>query len=273
MRISMMLNRSLRCAALALSFALVAPAFAADEPSMHQVYVAADAGKFSEAQAMMDVVLRAHPDSGKAHFVEAELLAKQGRMSEAQAELSTAERLKPGLPFATPSAVRNLRAHIAGARPDMRAATPVQAYAAVPQYSRPASSGMPWGLIIVAGALVVLVVWIARRRNAQMAAPGAMQSYGGAAPMSSYGPGGQMMPGSGGMGSGILGGLATGAAVGAGIVAGEALMHHFTDSDRNDRGYVPPPAPSIPDDMGGNDFGVSDSGSWDDGGGGGDDWN
>jgi len=72
--------------------------------------------------------------------------------------------------------------------------------------------------------------------------------------------------------------LATGAAVGAGIVAGEELMHHFTDHDRErDVVYETPPSNNDnwnrPDDMGGNDFGVSDSSSWDSGSSsGGDDW-
>ena len=75
------------------------------------------------------------------------------------------------------------------------------------------------------------------------------------------------------MGSGILGGLATG----AGMVAGEALMHHFTDGNRAsnntfDAPYARDDQPA-PNDMGGTDFGVSDSDSWDDSsGGGGDDW-
>jgi hypothetical protein len=81
----------------------------------------------------------------------------------------------------------------------------------------------------------------------------------------------------GGMGSGIIGGLATGAAIGAGMVAGEALMHHFTDGERPQGNVAPPPAgnfDALPNDMGGSDFGVSDGSSgWDDSsGGGGSDW-
>jgi hypothetical protein len=79
------------------------------------------------------------------------------------------------------------------------------------------------------------------------------------------------------MGSGILGGLATGAAVGAGVVAGEALMHRVLDGHRAE-GPLPgsqdvSSASSQPqNDMGGDDFGVSDV-SWDENsGGGGDDW-
>jgi hypothetical protein len=83
------------------------------------------------------------------------------------------------------------------------------------------------------------------------------------------------------MGSGIAGGLASGLAVGAGVVAGEELARHFLDRDGNP---VPAPSgneyPSNPNaDLGGNDFGLNDGNSWDDGGsggdsggGGGDDW-
>ena len=124
-------------------------------------------------------------------------------------------------------------------------------------------------------------------------APGAPQGY-----TPGYNPGYGQPPGWGqqgvgqpqapGMGSRIMGGLATGAAVGAGVVAGEALMRHFTeggnntshepDRSRNDIIYDDPSQRNnlTGGDMGGTDFGVSDSGSWDDnsggGGGGSDDW-
>src|SRR5574338_49812 len=80
------------------------PGFAA-EPSLHEVYQAAEAGKLDDAQRMMKEVLLAHPRSGKAHYVEAELLAKQGHTREAATELATAEGLAPGLPFASAQAV------------------------------------------------------------------------------------------------------------------------------------------------------------------------
>ncbi len=67
-------------------------------------------------------------------------------------------------------------------------------------------------------------------------------------------------------------------------MAGEELAHHFLDGNRTEGNVVPrdddrpPPNPNA--DMGGNDFGVNDGGTWDDnsggddfgGGGGGDDW-
>ena len=84
----------------------------AAEPTIDQVYHAAEAGNFTEAQRMMDEVLRDHPSSGRAHYVESELLARQGRSTEAAAELRTAERLEPGLPFARPQAVQELERRI-----------------------------------------------------------------------------------------------------------------------------------------------------------------
>lgn len=256
---------------LSIALACSASSYAAD-PTMQQVYDAAKAGKLDEAQSMMQKVLQDHPDSGKAHFVEAELLAKQGRYASAQAELNNADRLAPGLPFEKSQSVENLRRVIgAGLQHPVRqaAAEPVS------YSSAPASSGPPWGLIIIGAGLIGFIIFAVKfmaNRNQpvymQNGAPGV-----GTMPGQNY-PGmtGQMMGGGmggvgGGMGSGIVGGLVTGAALGAGMVAGEELMHHFTDGDRNNNSpqrddYVQPQ-----NDMGGNDFGVSDSSSWDSGGG------
>ena len=88
----------------------------------------------------------------------------------------------------------------------------------------------------------------------------------------------------GGMGSGIMGSLATGAAMGAGVVAGEALMNHFINGNKNNVISEPPVHDTSPwnaagnmsenDYMGGTDFGVADASSWDDDGvsDGNDDW-
>jgi hypothetical protein len=59
------------------------------------------------------------------------------------------------------------------------------------------------------------------------------------------------------------------------MVAGEALMHRFTDGHRS-VGIDPPMTSGAPlvttTDLGGADFGIADSGSWDDASGGGSDW-
>lgn len=305
-----------RLVVLPLAIFCASPVFAADaDPTMHQVYLAAQAGKFDEAQTMMDKVLRDHPNSAKAHFVEAELLAAQGRMIESSAELAKADSFANGKTYAKPEALAKLRAKIDGSSKSLSPASPapVVQTPVVQQprvYSQrdvaPQSSGIPWGTLILFGLIAIIAyVVISRRKSATMGG-GGFSGGGGGAPYIPSGPssggfgnsaqpqypgygggvpmGGQAAPG---MGSRIAGGLATGAAVGAGIVAGEALMHHFTDRDNagnsGNRDYTPPAAPfapSQPDNMGGNDFGVADSSSWDDnsgggggGGGGDDDWN
>lgn len=267
---------------LALLF-LAAPVFAEEEPTMHQVYLAAEAGKFTEAQAMMDKVLLAHPNSAKAHFVEAELLAKQGLLGNAGVELATAERLQPGLPFAKPDAVKNLKSRISSAPSGV--AQPNIARQNLPSAVK---DWTPWVLLILGIGLVVLLIGYMSRRNSNVIPA---DSYGGHAanstmPAAANGASPVMgQAAAGGMGSGIIGNLATGAALGAGVVAGEALMHHFIDGDKNN---VIPEQPhrdassslsaasnvSENDDMGGADFGIADASSWDDSGigDGGDDW-
>ena len=274
-----MLRRTLFALTLLTSLALAGwNAFAAD-PTLHEVYQAAEAGNYREAQAMMDQVLRDHPNSAKAHFVEAELLAKQGRLAEARGELATAERLQPGLPFAKPGSVEELKARLASSYPVRQPVTSAPT----------AATGFSWGPLLLVGGLVVLVVFVVRMLRAR--SPSGVQgaglpSYGGGAAAAQPNGTGAMDPvqPAAGIGSGILGGLATGAAVGAGVVAGEALMHRVLDGHRSDDGLDRLANTQIgatqddlfdksPNDMGGADFGVSDASSWDDNSsGGGDDW-
>ena len=258
MRIKALLGAS----ALAMMVALSAPVFAADEFSMHEVYQAAQAGRINEAQAMMDKVLRDHPDSAKAHYVESELLAKQGKMSAAAAELSKAEQLKPGLPFAKPESVQELKSVIAGHRAPVRAE----------------QGGISWSVVLLVLALIVFIFFVGRamgRRSNPVIYPAGGNPGNGPYGQAPYGGVPMGGPVGGGMGSGIMGGLATGAALGAGMVAGEALMHNLTDGGSRHNGGMVGDANAAgswdtPNDMGGNDFGVTDGGSWDDGGGG--DW-
>ncbi|HEY8160038.1 MAG TPA: tetratricopeptide repeat protein [Methylobacter sp.] len=273
---------------LALLF-LTASAFAEDEPTMHQVYLAAEAGKFNEAQSMMDKVLRDHPNSAKAHFVEAELLAKQGLFSKADVELNNAERLNPGLSFTKPETVQNLKSRIASASKGTiqsnRTAQPNTGDQGIPAAIK---EWMPAILLILGIGLIVLLVGFMNRRNSSLIPA---NNYAGNGPGSNIPPVGASgngpvmgQPAAGGMGSGIMGNLATGAALGAGVVAGEALMHHFIDGDKNNDVPDLPRHDSSPwnassnisenDDMGGTDFGIADASSWDDDGAsdGGDDW-
>jgi hypothetical protein len=256
-------------AALAISF--TAPTFSAEDASMHQVYLAAEAGKFSEAQSMMDKVLHDHPGSAKAHFVEAELLAKQRRYSAAQDELTIAERLQPNLSFVKPQALEKLKVQISTTRPVSQAASN--------HNFQPASSGAtPWGMILLMVGLIAFIYLAAKwmtRRNTDVVP---VNSYPNNTNLNSqqYGPAPSLMGQvGGGLGSTIMSGLATGAALGVGMVAGEAIMHQFTDGERNSNGFINTAQandqPENQNDLGGTDFGITNSSSWGDDSGS-DDW-
>jgi hypothetical protein len=251
---------------LAGAMALAAPVFAA-APTIHEVYVAAEAGKFDEAQTMMDQVLKEHPNSAKAHFVEAELLAKQGKFAAAQKSLATAEKLSPGLPKVDPAAVSKLRAVLAQGEAKPKANYSQQkpaadrtsynnggyANGAGAGTSSGAGGGIPWGTILLMGGLLVGFIFIASRfmsrRQQQQGGLGGGYNQGnqgfnpggtppgyppgGGYPQQGYGPGYGQQPQGNGMGSRIMGGLATGAALGAGLVAGEAIARQFTGGHEN----------------------------------------
>jgi hypothetical protein len=261
------MRRLLAAASLAATVAFAAtvalPAFADTEPSVDQIYAAAAGGHLDQAQQMISQVLADKPTSSRAHYVQAELYAREGKTALARSELATAEQLKPGLPFESPRSVQELKAQL-GLRSGVMSPTAIR--------TAPAERPFPWGTVLILAAVVGILLMVFRRRTyVQPYPPGAPM---GGAP-GTYGPGGYGPGpmGGGGIGSGIAGGLASGLAVGAGVVAGEELAHHFLDGGRG--GGVIPPAEagesgSGNGDMGGSDFGMNDPGSgWDDGGGGG----
>ena len=268
-----------------LGFCLLVPAvfgnfaFADNAPTLQEVYQATQSGRLNEAQRMMGKVLKEHPNSAKAHYVEAEILAKQGALSKAGVELNNAERLEPGLPFAKQQAVQDLKSVIANAQ---HAGQSVQS-----GIQSAAGANFPWGMLLLGVGAIAVIVFFIRAMNARNPnnfptgyQPSGPNTFG--APMQPYGSGGigPMAPVGGGMGSGIMGGLATGAAVGVGMVAGEALAHHFMDGNNpgiNTASAVPDSWGNTPNDMGGTDFGITDNSTWDDTSNiadvGGNDWN
>ena len=278
-----MIKNLLALTILSCGIALAAPVLADNDPSMQQVYDTAKAGHLAQAQQMIEQVLRDHPRSAKAHFVAAELDAKQGNLAAARGELNLAEQIDPGLPFAKPESVEALKAELGAGRARAPALAPERALA--PQALAPVGEtrAIPWGTILLLIAVIAVVLMVLRRRSVAMQYPG---QYPGGMPVGTpagpygYGGGPGAVPMSGGgIGSSIAGGLASGLAVGAGVVAGEELAHHFLDGERHEGAGSAPQAPSEPAsnaDMGGSDFGVNEPDSWDDSssgsGGGGDDW-
>jgi hypothetical protein len=267
---------SIAAATLTLGMSLTAAALAdTADPSVRDIYQAAESGHLDQAQSMMDRVLHDHPTSAKAHYVQAELYAKEGKTALARSELGQAEQLDPGLTHETARSVQELKSQLGLSSRGVESSH-------VGMGGAPASSHFPWGMALVF-VLAICALWLLfRRRNTYAQYPS------GGAPALSGGPGTYGGPAGygagpvagGGVGSSIAGGLASGLAVGAGVVAGEELAHHFLDGGARE-GAVPQNREkddwnqSSNSDMGGSDFGVNDPGSWGDsggGGGGGDDW-
>jgi uncharacterized protein len=265
------MRKLILAAALAgITFAVAAPSLADAEPTMAQIYAAAEGGHLDQAQQMIGQVVADHPESYKAHYVQAEIYAREGNTPQARSELAVAERLNPGLSGFSPRSVQELKAQLGLSGGARTFGNPV---IGTPARSAPR---FPWGTVLILAVIAGVLMMVFRRRSYGQypVAPGGM----GGAP-GTYGPGYGPAPMGGGMGSGIAGGLASGLAVGAGVVAGEELAHHFLDGGRRDGGVIPSADAAEPgysnSDMGGADFGANDPGSsWDDGGsgGGGGDW-
>ncbi len=262
---------------LALTAACMAPgmAYAADA-SIDQVYATARGGNVPGELTMMDQVLKDHPNSAKAHYMEAELLQRSHRAADARAELTKAEQIDPSGHFANAHSQAELRAAL-GEGGAVGAVAPAGAVA-------DQGGHISFGTILLIGLVIFGLLAFLRRRSAnQYAPPMAQGGYSSGYGPSGYGPQGPMPmggygPGMGGgmMGGGLMGGLASGLGMGAGLAVGEEVVGHmFGDHERGgfggagagggwDQGGDPNA------DMGGSDFGISDSGSWDSGSGGGD---
>lgn len=230
------------------------------EATLPEVYQAVQSGQMAKADAMMKEVLQNHPNSAKAHYVAAELYLKEGKLEVARNHFIKAQNLAPGLPFAQPESVQKLQVQLASG-----AGAPVAGQASI--FSNP----LFWGLIAI---LVVGIIIVMRRRKAE-----AVQVYN--APSAGYpgtpggpagypgGPGYPGAPAAGGMGSGLMGSLATGAALGAGMYAGQALASNLMGG--HDNGHSNAGSNPNLNQVGGPtsldpNFGVRDASSWDDGG-------
>lgn len=255
-------------------------AMAQADPTLDQVYQAARAGHVDQAQQMMAPVLRDHPASGKAHYVEAELLARQGQLAKAREELDIAERLAPGLPFARAPSVQALQQQIEGptALPRSPAAPHTGSFSPV--------GSIPWGVLfaILGGGWVA---WLLTRIGRSPVAPASRGTTAyvptATVPAWSPAPAGTMAPApSTGLGQQVAGGLATGLAAGAGLMAAEALGRRLFSGDRPASGASGSRALTSLDpsgdtlaanaELGGRDFGVDAADSWDDPGATSGDW-
>ena len=233
-------------------------------PSTTDVQAAVKSGDYPKAETMMQEVVAAKPQSAKAHYLYAEILAHDAKFADAAAQARQARALDPALSFTTDpekfkSFERLLEREQAGpaVTPQVQAQAPtthVNAPPVVPQQA--ASSGIP-GWVWVGGiAILLFVVFraISRRAMANNMAGGGYAPQGGYGGMNpgmqqpGYGPGYGPAPGAGG------GLLRTGLAA-AGGVAGGMLLERMLEGNRHDENQG-----------GGNNYG-SQGGSFDNGSG------
>ena len=282
---------------LMLSVALVAmSAVAWALPSLQEVEAQVSQGHYTQAESMMKEVVAAKPNSARAHYLYAEILAHDGSLARAADEARLARQIDPDIGFTTPEKFKAFEASLT--RPPTPApriaATPSTKPAIAPAAMAPAaqSAGIPSWVWLAGLAVVAFLLWRGFSRSTAAAAGGAVAAPGatfGAAPVGAnamapgampYGPGyPAQRPGSGmmGVGLGVAGGVA------AGMLASE-LMHRNRDSNVDNSGNGGNAQPGFfesPSSGAGNeladrpiDFGTGgsdwDSGSVDAGGGGSD---
>ena len=234
------MKKLIACVALA-SLSVLAWAL----PTLQQVEAQVRQGNYAQAESMMREVVAAKPDSARAHYVYAEILAHDGKLAQAVEEARTARTIDPDVKFTEPEKFRTfeaalLRAQNAAARTPL---TPSAVESRAPARAAPervapapASAGMPGWVWLAGLGAIGFVLWrmFSRSRAASMAG-GAMASGAGygtptqagvpgapsgagmpgapGAPGAPYGPGyAPQRPGSGmlGVGLGAAGGVAAG---------------------------------------------------------------
>ncbi|HVI53556.1 MAG TPA: tetratricopeptide repeat protein [Luteibacter sp.] len=274
-------------------------ASAADSPKDVQAMIAR--GDYPAAEAALRQAVSDHPQSAKAHYVLAEVLAHEGNIGEAKTEATKAATLDPSTKFTDPAKFQHFQHELdaALAPPSARpaaAATPTRFTEPQPAARAEAGGQSHMTGWLIGGVILVLIIFFVMRRrqntnnqfgNGYPPAPpmNGGPSYGGQ-PYGGY-PGGNpgyAPPPSSGVGTAVaagLGGLA------AGALLDEALRSHRDGEEpRNtgasgfgnlgpDTSAQPDPSGQAYDDLRDDpiDMGNNDS-SWDDSSsGGGDDDN
>jgi len=268
-------------------------------PTVDEVQAAAKRGDYPAAEKMMREVVAARPDSAKAQYVLAEILAHERQFDEAAEHARRARALDPALKFDTNGKFtafeQLLQREQAGAAKStsvpavVNAAPPPVRTAPVERES--SGGGVPvWALVLGAIVFIWLVTRWMRSRTAAQNQPAMAGGYDGG-----YGGPGYSVPqqptsggpGMLGVGLGAAGGFA------AGMLA-EKMLHEGHDDrgysrDRGDTGSGLIPGSfdngggnSAADELtrrdidfgGGDGWGGGDAGGGDFGGGGGgsDDW-
>jgi len=217
-----------RLLSLVLMLVLSAAAFAV--PSVDAVQAEVNRGNYAQAESMMREVVADKPNSAKAHYIYAEVLAHNGRFEQAADEARLAKQIDPQIKFTQADKFRAFEQLLQQEQgsAQSRKSRSLDGGAAVPAVrSQPAaerSSGVP-GWVWGAGfAVIAVLLWrlvsATRQRTAAAAAGPAAWSTANTGPSVPMGGPSYGQPGYGpapGVGSGMLG---TGIAAAGGFAAG-----------------------------------------------------
>jgi hypothetical protein len=216
-----------------LALASSGAAFAGDSP--REVQAALQQGNYALAEQDMRQAISEHPQSAKAHYVLAQVLAHEGNIGDAAKEANQAQQLDPQLGFTDPARFERFQAEL------RQALAPVATRGAVAQrITHPMVQvehrhfHMLW---LILGLLVVIGLFMLFRRNQRGASSGyeqrgyappqagAPNGYGAAYPPPAP-PYPQQPPAAGsGLGGAFVGGLAGG-------VLGAAAVEMFENHER-----------------------------------------
>jgi hypothetical protein len=215
-----------------LALASSGAAFAGDSPQ--EVQAALQHGNYSLAEQEMRQAISEHPQSAKAHYVLAQVLAHEGNIGDAAKEANQAQQLDPRLGFTDPARFERFQAEL------HQALAPVQAHGAVvQQITHPMLQvehrhfHMLW---LILGLLVIVGLFMVFRRNGRDAAgydqrgyappqTGAPNGYGPAYPPQAPAYPQQPPAAGSGLGGAFVGGLAGG-------VLGAAAVEMFENHER-----------------------------------------
>ena len=211
-----------------------ASAFAWALPTVQQVEAEIQQGRTVQAESMMGEVVAAKPASAKAHYIYAEILARNKKFAKASEEARTARQLDPDLKFTQPEKFRAFEQLLEKEqRAPARIRAPAQRRSSLPPPAAPKASqeGIPSWVWAAGLAVVGFAIWrvVASRGDVPTRAAGLPAAVGTpnvpvnvpGNPGVPFGPGMPQAPAPGG---GLLGtGLAAAGGVAGGMLLGEML--------------------------------------------------
>ncbi|MGI4981807.1 MAG: tetratricopeptide repeat protein [Janthinobacterium lividum] len=155
-------------------------------PSVTDVEAAIGRGDLQGAQTMLDQVVAAHPESARAHYLDAQVLERNHRYGDALAQLDAARKIDPALGFTDRGKFETIQRRInAEAQQGTRPATSIQSFPSAGERSAPSAAVAPapvrdeapvhrgpspialLGLLLVLAAVVGLIMWSMKRRRQQ----------------------------------------------------------------------------------------------------------